>query len=220
MSIVYDTKWALLALFPEQAEQEKIREEEARKQAEEEARIKAEQEALAEAGEETEPAGDTAQEEVEASGEKEEKEKKAKEEPEEVPPRTPGVLETDFLARGTSLDVLCTPEQVVDIAKILDTEGFFLETVSGVDWIKEDQMEVIYDYSIVADVPCRVVARTRIPRSEPAVPTISDIYPGANWHERETHEFFGIRFEGHPNLVPLLLPEDADFHPLRKDFKL
>jgi len=51
------------------------------------------------------------------------------------------------------------------------------------------------------------------------VPTISAVFPGANWHERETHDFFGIRFAGHPNLIPLLLPEDADYHPLRKDFK-
>jgi NADH-quinone oxidoreductase subunit C len=44
------------------------------------------------------------------------------------------------------------------------------------------------------------------------------VFPGANWHERETHDFFGIVFLGHPDLSPLLLPEDADFHPLRKDF--
>jgi NADH-quinone oxidoreductase subunit C len=50
------------------------------------------------------------------------------------------------------------------------------------------------------------------------VPSISEVFPGANWHERETHEFFGIRFLGHPNLSPLLLPEDATYHPLRKDF--
>lgn len=215
MSIIYDTKWALLALFPEQAEQEKIREEEAR--------IKAEQEALKAAEEEEEVPEEEEQKEAEAAEEEkaEEKAKPAKKEkPEPPPPRTFGLLETDYKARGANLDVFCPPEQVVEVARILDAAGFFIETVSGVDWIKEDQMEVIYDYSIAADVPCRVVARTRVPRSEPVVPTISDIFPGANWHERETHEFFGIRFEGHPYLVPLLLPEDADFHPLRKDFKL
>jgi NADH-quinone oxidoreductase subunit C len=52
------------------------------------------------------------------------------------------------------------------------------------------------------------------------VPTISDLYPGANWHERETWELFGIGFEGHPQLVKLLLPEQFEGHPLRKDFKL
>jgi len=50
------------------------------------------------------------------------------------------------------------------------------------------------------------------------LPTISSVHPGANWHERETHDFFGVQFTGHPDMSPLLLPEDADFHPLRKDF--
>jgi len=62
------------------------------------------------------------------------------------------------------------------------------------------------------------VIRSRLERDKPEVPTISHIYQGANWHERETHDFFGIKFIGHPDLSPLLLPEDADFHPLRKDF--
>ena len=64
-----------------------------------------------------------------------------------------------------------------------------------------------------------MVIRSRIDRNNPEIPTISHIYQGANWHERETHDFFGIIFSGHPNLEPLLLPEDADFHPLLKDFK-
>ena len=79
------------------------------------------------------------------------------------------------------------------------------------------QMEVVYDYNHF-DTLCRVVVRTRLDRANPEVPTISNIFPGANWHEREQHDFFGIKFSGHPDLSPLLLPEDADFHPLLKDF--
>ena len=79
-------------------------------------------------------------------------------------------------------------------------------------------MEVVYDFNHFDEL-CRVVIRTRVDRDTPEVPTISHIYQGANWHERETHDFFGIIFTGHPNLEPLLLPEDADFHPLLKDFK-
>ena len=56
------------------------------------------------------------------------------------------------------------------------------------------------------------------PRDNPEIATILKVFPGANWHERETHDFFGIRFLGHPNLTPFLLPEDATYHPLRKDF--
>jgi len=79
-------------------------------------------------------------------------------------------------------------------------------------------MEVLYDFNRYQEL-CRVVVRVRTPRDNPSVPTIADIYPAAHWHERETHDFFGIKFAGHPYLVPLLLPEDADFHPLLKDFK-
>lgn len=139
--------------------------------------------------------------------------------PEEEGPRPNGILVRDYKANGVHIDVQCEPGQVVDAAKILDEAGLFLESISGVDWIKEEQMEVVYDYNLHEGEFCRVVVRTRVPRAEPEVPTVSDIHPGANWHERETHEFFGIKFQGHPYLVPLLLPEDADFHPLLKDFK-
>jgi NADH-quinone oxidoreductase subunit C len=53
-----------------------------------------------------------------------------------------------------------------------------------------------------------------------ACQSLSSVYPGANWHERETWELFGIVFEGHPHLVKLLLPEPFEGHPLRKDFEL
>jgi NADH-quinone oxidoreductase subunit C len=124
----------------------------------------------------------------------------------------------DYKARGVHIDVFCAPDQVVDAANLLVDAGFFLESVTGVDWIKEEEMEVVYDYNRTDGLFCRVVVRTRVPRSAPEVPTVSDICPGANWHERETHDFFGIKFTGHPYLVPILLPEDADFHPLLKDF--
>ena len=78
---------------------------------------------------------------------------------------------------------------------------------------------MVYDYFHALSL-CRVVVRARIPRDCPEIPTVSDIFPGANWHERETHDFFGIKFIGHPHLIPLLLPEDADFHPLLKDFSV
>lgn len=65
-----------------------------------------------------------------------------------------------------------------------------------------------------------VLLRTRVPREEPQVPSVVDLFPGAAWHERETHEMFGISFTGHPDLKPLLLPAQFEGHPLRKDFVL
>ncbi|MEV6670105.1 NADH-quinone oxidoreductase subunit C [Streptomyces sp. NPDC051162] len=66
----------------------------------------------------------------------------------------------------------------------------------------------------------RLVLRTTVPHDEPALPTATGVYAGAAWHERETHEMFGVDFTGHPHLVPLLLPENFEGHPLRKDFVL
>ena len=66
-----------------------------------------------------------------------------------------------------------------------------------------------------------VLLRTRLTSEAPAVPSIVGIYPGAGWHERETHEMFGVDFPGHPGgLRPLLLPPEFEGHPLRKDFVL
>ncbi|MGW6355632.1 NADH-quinone oxidoreductase subunit C [Streptomyces sp. NPDC055092] len=66
----------------------------------------------------------------------------------------------------------------------------------------------------------RLLLRTTVPHDAPVLATAVDVYAGASWHERETHEMFGVRFEGHPHLVPLLLPDGFEGHPLRKDFVL
>ena len=65
-----------------------------------------------------------------------------------------------------------------------------------------------------------LLVRTRVPRAEPHLPTVTGVFTGAAWHERETYEMFGIVFDGHPHLVPLLLPDGFEGHPLRKEFVL
>jgi NADH-quinone oxidoreductase subunit C len=65
-----------------------------------------------------------------------------------------------------------------------------------------------------------VLLRTRVARTGASLPTVSGVWPGALWHERETFEMFGIDFAGHPELVPLLLPDGFEGNPLRKDFVL
>ncbi|GDY55632.1 dehydrogenase [Streptomyces violaceusniger] len=65
-----------------------------------------------------------------------------------------------------------------------------------------------------------LLLRTTVPHEAAALPTATGVYAGAAWHERETHEMFGIGFPGHPDLAPLLLPDGFEGHPLRKDFVL
>ena len=95
----------------------------------------------------------------------------------------------------------------------------FCDFASGVDHGPEGGFEVVtHLYSTAHHHNVRV--KVKLPHDEPVCPTISDIFPGANWHERETAEMFGITFEGHPLPVKLLLSEPFEGHPLRKDFPL
>jgi NADH-quinone oxidoreductase subunit C len=66
----------------------------------------------------------------------------------------------------------------------------------------------------------RIRVKAFIPLSNPAIATITDIFVGANWMERETFDFYGIIFTGHPNLKRILNEEDMDYHPMRKEYQL
>jgi NADH-quinone oxidoreductase subunit C len=92
----------------------------------------------------------------------------------------------------------------------------YLRNLSGVDY--EDQgLEVVYHlYSFKHRH--NVTIRARVPTEDARIQSVTDLWRAADWHEREARDMFGIEFEGHPNLVPLLLPEDMlDHFPLRKD---
>ncbi|MBE7500136.1 MAG: NADH-quinone oxidoreductase subunit C [Verrucomicrobiales bacterium] len=117
---------------------------------------------------------------------------------------------------GGHLEVQVAPGEVVGATQILDRHGFAIDAITG--WTdRHGRLEGLCDFFHFTAWE-HVAVRTRVPRDLPELPSIAGVYAGANWHERETHEFFGIRFRGHPNLTPLLLPEDATYHPLRKDF--
>jgi NADH-quinone oxidoreductase subunit C len=92
----------------------------------------------------------------------------------------------------------------------------YMRCLSGVDW-QEQGLEVVYHLWSFTKRHALTV-KTRVPYDDASVPSITALYPSADWHEREARDMFGINFEGHPNLVPLLLPDDmTDHFPLRKD---
>ena len=105
---------------------------------------------------------------------------------------------------------------------VRDALGFdHISTVSGVDWIAKNELEVVYFIgSTRAGQEDFVLAISeRVARDNPVVPTLIDVWKGAEYMERETHEMFGINFQGHPNQAHLYLPEDwNDLPPLRKDY--
>jgi len=127
------------------------------------------------------------------------------------------IEEVEHARRGCSLDIAASGADIEEAADLMNGLGFALEAISAVDWPAEEAMELVYDFNGMARGG-RVTIRVRVPREIPELPSISRIFGGADWYEREAHEMFGIAFSGHPNLIPLVLPEDATFHPLRKDF--
>jgi NADH-quinone oxidoreductase subunit C len=95
----------------------------------------------------------------------------------------------------------------------------FCDFTGGVDLGPERGFEVVTQLTSTAHHH-EVRVKVALPHEDPVCPTISDLYPTCDWHERETMEMFGIRFAGHPRPVKLLLAEPFDGFPLRKDFPL
>lgn len=110
------------------------------------------------------------------------------------------------------------PEQVLDVMYFMrdNLNRDFLASLSGVDY--EDRIEVIYFTGSYADGVILTV-RTKLPKDSPEVNSVVEVWPTAGFHEREAAEMFGITFNNHPYPQHLLLPEDFEGHPLRKDFK-
>jgi NADH-quinone oxidoreductase subunit C len=97
-----------------------------------------------------------------------------------------------------------------------ETQYNFLSDLTGNDWPDRDpRFEVIYQlYSLKHFGSLRL--KVRVPEDDCVCPSVTGVWRTANWHERETFDMFGIRFEGHPDLRRLLLPEEWDGHPLRQ----
>ncbi|MCX7625932.1 MAG: NADH-quinone oxidoreductase subunit C [Candidatus Sumerlaeaceae bacterium] len=91
----------------------------------------------------------------------------------------------------------------------------YLQLVTGVDW--GDRFDVVYHiYSM--SLGHKIALKVAIERNSPRIPTVCDLWPAADWHEREQYDLMGIVFEGHPDLRRILCPEDWEGHPLRKDY--
>ena len=119
--------------------------------------------------------------------------------------------------------VFITPEQIIEALTLLrDKHQFaFLSVLTAVDYWPQaaPRFHVIYQLSSIEK---NVTVQLRVPVNgdQPKVPTATRIFGNADWREREIFDMFGIEFEGHPDLRRILMPDDAEGHPLRKDFPL
>jgi NADH/F420H2 dehydrogenase subunit C len=113
------------------------------------------------------------------------------------------------------------PDQVFEICRVLRDEApyrmDYCSFVSAVDRPERGQCEVVYHVFSMSTHE-QLLLKVRVPRDQSRVASVTPLWSGANWHERETYDLFGIVFEGHPDLRRIMMTEDWQGHPLRKDY--
>ncbi|SDK75540.1 NADH-quinone oxidoreductase subunit C [Maridesulfovibrio ferrireducens] len=126
------------------------------------------------------------------------------------------VYKCSFDKTGINYNVFLSTDDISTAAKEMLRKEYYLEDIDALD-VSEGFL-ITYHYARF-DSSERVAHRVMLTHDEPVIPTISDVYQGANWHERECADFHGINFSGHPNLIPLLLDPDTPQGVLLKDVK-
>lgn len=114
-----------------------------------------------------------------------------------------------------------SPDKIVEVATAMRDElGFnYLSSVTGVDLIDENKMEVVYHAYDLKRGGGAAVLHVQVDRDEPTIPSLVPVFPGADFQEREAWDLYGIHFEGHPDLRRILTWDGFEGHPLRKDWK-
>jgi NADH-quinone oxidoreductase subunit C len=143
--------------------------------------------------------------------------------PEELLDRVRGRFPDALLARG-EVTVFVDRSQLLDaLVRLRDQPDLsfgFLSSVTATDHPgKDPRAWVVYDLRSVEHAH-RIRLKVGLSPDDLHVPSVTPLFPTADWHERETFDLFGILFDGHPELVRILLPDDWEGHPLRKDEEL
>lgn len=90
--------------------------------------------------------------------------------------------------------------------------------VCAVDYLRRKPRFDVVVTLLSRTAPHRLLVKVGVPEDDPVVPSVTSVYPGANFYEREAFDLFGITFSGHPDLTRILMPDDWEGHPLRKDY--
>jgi NADH-quinone oxidoreductase subunit C len=127
------------------------------------------------------------------------------------------VLDTEF-QRGRAVLVI-EPGKLRPVLEHLQGKGYtFLASLHGVDYYPEEpRLGVLYELLDMQRVD-RISVKARVHTEEPAIESVVELFPGAEFPEREVYDMFGVVFEGHPDLRRILMPEDYEGHPQRRDF--
>ena len=130
----------------------------------------------------------------------------------------PAILETVEALGETTL--IADPAQIVDLCRYLrESEKFVrLSTITAVDrYPAEPRFEVVYHLHSI-EHNSRVRLKCRVRGEDPVIDSVTGVWRSADWYEREVFDLFGIRFLGHPDLRRILMPDDWEGYPLRKDY--
>ncbi|OPY77361.1 MAG: NADH-quinone oxidoreductase subunit C [Syntrophorhabdus sp. PtaU1.Bin058] len=127
--------------------------------------------------------------------------------------RSVDINEAPYDKQGYHLAIEARTGNLQNIVDFFDKREFYIVDLFCVDY--QDYLELVYFFNTHREL-CRIKVTLKLDPEKPVAPTISNIYPMASWYEREVHEFFGVYFEGHPNLTYLFLHDGIDHYPLRK----
>jgi NADH-quinone oxidoreductase subunit C len=129
------------------------------------------------------------------------------------------VLDTGYFRERASL--LVAPTAVGAVLEHLRGKGYtFLASVHGVDYFPEEpRLGVHYELLDMREVD-RITVKLRVPTDAATVPSVTPDWPTANYQEREVFDMFGVTFDGHPDMRRILMPEDYEGHPQRRDFPM
>jgi NADH-quinone oxidoreductase subunit C len=139
-------------------------------------------------------------------------------------PGASGAIERVVVDRG-ELTLHIEPSAIADVCKSLrDDSALRFElcsSVSGVDYLGHDEKRYHITYHLTSlTFRRRIRLECAVPADDPRLPSVTQVYPTADWQERETWDMFGVIFEGHPNLTRILMPDDWEGFPQRKDYPL
>jgi NADH-quinone oxidoreductase subunit C len=143
---------------------------------------------------------------------------------EEAYPDLDDAIERVIVDRG-ELTLHIRPERIAEVCQVLrDDESLRFElcsSVSGVDYLGSDERRLHTVYHLTSmTYRRRIRLEAAVSAEDPHLPTVTGVYPTADWQERETYDMFGIVFDGHPGLTRILMPDDWEGHPQRKDYPL
>ncbi len=127
------------------------------------------------------------------------------------------LLDAKFDRKELTLTV--AHDQICAAARAVQAAGYnFFEDMTAVDWFPSEPRFQLSYHILSHGYKERIRLRVMLEAADPAVESITSVWPSANFYEREVFDLFGIRFEGHPNLRRIMMPEEWEGHPLRKDY--